>query len=113
MPKADSRGEKENRLLILRVFVPPGRREILIEKAPRLPYPSCMSTETEELIRICEALPVEKRAEVAEFARFLLARTSDQAWEATLADPVGHPRLDAFVQSALAEGSEPLDLDRL
>jgi hypothetical protein len=50
---------------------------------------------------------------VAEFARFLLARTSDQAWEATLADPVGHPRLDAFVQSALAEGSEPLDLDRL
>ena len=72
-----------------------------------------MSIETEELIRICDALPLEKRTEVADFARFLLARESDEAWERTLGDPGGHPKLDAFVKSALAEGSEPLDLDRL
>ncbi len=72
-----------------------------------------MSIETAELIRICDALPQEKRTEVADFARFLLARESDEAWERTFGDPGGHPKLDAFVKSALAEGSEPLDLDRL
>ena len=72
-----------------------------------------MSAETEELVRICDALPQEKRNEVADFARFLLARESDEAWERTLDDPRGHPKLDAFVKSALVEGSEPLDLDRL
>lgn len=65
-----------------------------------------MSAETEELVRICDALPQEKRNEVADFARFLLARESDDAWERTLDDPRGHPKLDAFVKSALAEGSE-------
>jgi hypothetical protein len=72
-----------------------------------------MSTETEELIRICGALPQEKRSEVADFARFLLARESDETWERTLGSPAGYPKLDAFVKNALAEGSEPLDLDRL
>ena len=33
-----------------------------------------MSTETLEVIKICEALPAKKRAEVADFARFLLGR---------------------------------------
>ena len=72
-----------------------------------------MSAETEELVRICDALPKEKRNEVTDFARFLLARESDEVWEQTLDDPRGHPKLDAFIKSALAEGSEPLDLNRL
>ncbi len=72
-----------------------------------------MSIDVRELIRICEALPDDKRAEVAEFARFLLDRQADDAWERTIADPRGRPKLDAFVQAALAEGSEPLDPDRL
>ena len=72
-----------------------------------------MSAETEELVRICDALPREKRNEVTDFARFLLARESDEAWERTLDEPSGHPKLDAFVRSAIAEGSEPLDPDRL
>jgi len=33
-----------------------------------------MSTETMEVIKTCEALPAQKRAEVADFARFLLDR---------------------------------------
>ena len=72
-----------------------------------------MSAETEELVRICDALPMEKRNEVTDFARFLLARESDEAWERTLGEPHGHPKLDAFVSKALAEGSAPLDLDRV
>jgi len=72
-----------------------------------------MSGETEELIRICDALPVVKRTEVTDFARFLLARETDEAWERSLGDPAGHPKLDAFVTDALAEGSESLDLGRL
>jgi len=72
-----------------------------------------MSGETEELVRICDALPQGKRREVTNFARFLLARESDEAWERILGDPNGHPKLEAFVKDALAEGSEVLDLGRL
>ena len=43
----------------------------------RSDWNSDMSTETQELINICEKLPEAERAEVADFARFLLARQSD------------------------------------
>jgi hypothetical protein len=45
-----------------------------------------MSTVTEEIIQVCEALPVEKRSEVMDFARFLLAQQDDERWEDLLAD---------------------------
>jgi hypothetical protein len=38
-----------------------------------------MSGETQELLTICEQLPAAQRAEVADFARFLLARNGDAA----------------------------------
>ena len=72
-----------------------------------------MSPDTEDLIRLCEALPEAKRAEVADFARFLLARQEDDAWERTISDPRARPKLDQFVRDALDEGSEPLDADTL
>lgn len=72
-----------------------------------------MSTETQELLAICEQLPAAQQEEVAEFARFLLARNEDAAWERTIADPRPRPKLDAFVRAALAEGSEPPDPDNL
>jgi hypothetical protein len=72
-----------------------------------------MSTETQELIRICEALPEAKRVEVADFARFLLAQQGDERWERLIADPKPRPKLNAFLETSKAEGSEPLDLDRL
>ncbi len=68
-----------------------------------------MSTETQELIRICEQLPAPERAELTDFARFLLAKRQDEAWERTIADPRPRPKLDEFVRLAMAEGSEPLD----
>jgi hypothetical protein len=72
-----------------------------------------MSSDTEELIRICEALPEAKRVEVADFARFLLAQQGDERWERIIADEKPRPKLDAFLKESRAEGAEPLDLDRL
>ncbi len=68
-----------------------------------------MSADTQELIQICEQLPEAERGEVADFARFLLSKHEDEAWERAIADPRPRPKLDEFVRAALAEGSEPLD----
>lgn len=76
-----------------------------------------MSTATAEIVRLCEALPEDKRMEVMDFARFLLGRTEnpdDLAWEQRLADPARRPKLEAFLRESAAEGDdEPLDLKRL
>jgi hypothetical protein len=72
-----------------------------------------MSSTTEEIVRVCEALPSDKQSELADFARFLLARLDDEAWESRLAFPQARPRLDAFLRDSAAEGDEPLDPNRL
>jgi len=72
-----------------------------------------MRSATQELIWICEQLPEDERAEVADFARFLLAKHEDDAWEVAIADPRPRPKLDQFARGALAEGSESLDPDKL
>ena len=72
-----------------------------------------MSRTTEEIVQVCEALPDDKKAEVADFARFLLARQDDEAWERRLVYPHARPRLDAFLRESAAEGEEPLDPNRL
>lgn len=66
-----------------------------------------------EIAELCDALPPEKREEVADFARFLLARQNDARWETLIEDPRPRPRLDAFLSQSAAEASEPLDLRRL
>ena len=72
-----------------------------------------MSNETQELIRICELLPEGKRAEVADFARFLLAREADEHWEQLIASPAPRPKLDAFLKQSAGEPATPLDPSRL
>jgi len=72
-----------------------------------------MSTATEEIIQVCEALPPDKQSEVIDFARFLLARQDDERWEQLLAAPQTRPRLDAFLRQSAAEGDQPLDPRRL
>jgi len=76
-----------------------------------------MSTGTQEIVRLCEALPEEKRTEVADFARFLLSRAEhpdDVAWEQRLADLQRLPKLEEFLRESAAEGNDqPLDLKRL
>ena len=65
-----------------------------------------MSTATEEIIQVCEALPPEKRSEVADFARFLLAQSEDARWEELLAQPGWRPKLDEFLSASDAEADE-------
>ncbi|MEX2175279.1 MAG: hypothetical protein WD872_13035 [Pirellulaceae bacterium] len=60
-----------------------------------------MNTQTQDLIRICEALPEAKRAEVADFARFLLTQEDDERWEQIIASPAPRPKLDAFLQESV------------
>ncbi len=76
-----------------------------------------MSIATAEIVRLCEALPEDKRLEVVDFARFLLDRAAhpdDLEWEHRLADTTARPKLEAFLQESAAEGGdEPLDLKRL
>ncbi len=59
-----------------------------------------MNIETQELIKICDALPESKRAEVTDFARFLLARRDDERWERLIDHPASRPRLDAFIRES-------------
>jgi hypothetical protein len=66
-----------------------------------------------EIAELCDALPPEKREEVADFARFLIARQQDERWETLIADPKPRPRLDAFLSESAAEADEALDLNRL
>jgi len=72
-----------------------------------------MSTATLELVRICESLPEAKQAEVADFARFLLERESDERWESIVAEGEPRPRFESFLREGAEEPAEPLDPNRL
>jgi len=72
-----------------------------------------MSSNTEELLRICEQLPVGKRGEVADFARFLLAEQDDQRWEQLIGATQRRPKLEAFLADSATEAATPLDPNRL
>ncbi len=72
-----------------------------------------MSDATAEILEVCEALPPAKQAEVADFAKFLLAQQGDSRWEEIINDPHPRPKLEAFIEKAVNEGSEPLELDRM
>jgi hypothetical protein len=76
-------------------------------------YDLDMSSTTEEIIRVCESLPAEKQSELADFARFLLSRLDDEAWERRFDFPQARPRLDAFSRDSRGEGEESLDPNRL
>jgi hypothetical protein len=67
-----------------------------------------MSVDTRELIKICESLPEDTRAEVADFARFLLARQDDERWEQLIASGQRRPKLDAFLRQSAAEPPTPI-----
>ena len=64
-----------------------------------------MSSETMEVVEICEALPAEKRAEVADFARFLLGRsTAEYGLNAGQLNEVSQ-KLHAKAKKARREGA--------
>ena len=42
-----------------------------------------------------------------------LAQVDDDRWEEIINEPTPRPKLQAFIEKATAEGSEPLDLNRM
>src|SRR6266566_4322231 len=66
---------------------------IILEFCAVFSHQDVMSITTQEIIRLCEALPAEKQDEIADFARFLLARQEDEAWEPRLASAQPFPAL--------------------
>ena len=72
-----------------------------------------MSRTTDEIIEVCKALPEDKQAELADFARFLLARQDDEAWERLLQSTQPRPHLDALLRESAAEGDQLFDQSRL
>ena len=72
-----------------------------------------MSTPAQEILRVCETLPLEKQLEVADFARFLLAQQGDAAWEKLLASTQPRPKLEIFLRESTQEADEPMNLGRL
>lgn len=67
-------------------------------------------------------LPADKQSSVLDYVLFIKqqaraenehAENGDAAWERIISDPRPRPKLKAFMQAALAESSEPLDLSRL
>ena len=66
-----------------------------------------LSTATQDILRVCETLPLEKQLEVADFARFLLAQQGDAAWEKLLASTQPRPKLEIFLRESTQEADEP------
>ena len=63
-----------------------------------------MSSATQELIGIVDALPEDKAREVVDFARFLQQQAGDREWERILAGRRTYPKLEQFAAAALREG---------
>ena len=62
-------------------------------------------------------LPEEKLSSVLDYVLFIKQQhcnenDGDKVWERIISDPRPRPKLRAFMEAALAEGSEPLDLSR-
>jgi hypothetical protein len=75
-------------------------------------YLTSMSV-TEEILEVCKGLPEDKQLQLVDFARFLLARQDDEAWERRIDANQSRPKLESFLRESAAEGDEPLDPSRL
>ena len=79
---------------------------------PAIALPKLAQTIAEEVA----TLPEEKQFSVIDYVMFMKQRVEengDAAWERIIGDPRPRPKLRAFMQASLAEGSEPLDLSKL
>jgi hypothetical protein len=72
-----------------------------------------MSAEAVEFIEIFEALPIEKKIEVTDFARFLFEKSEDNRWEQIINGENARTKLEEYVRICEQEDSEPLELEKL
>lgn len=72
-----------------------------------------MSVEAVEFIEIFEALPIEKKIEVTDFARFLFEKSEDNRWEQIINGENARMKLEEYARICEEEDSEPLELEKL
>ncbi len=72
-----------------------------------------MSAEAAEFIEIFEALPIEKKIEVTDFARFLFEKSEDNRWEQIINGENARMKLEEYARNCEEEESEPLELEKL
>ena len=72
-----------------------------------------MSAEAVEFIEIFEALPVEKKIEVTDFARFLFEKSEDNRWEQIINGEKARIKFEEYARICEEEHSEPLDLEKM
>ena len=72
-----------------------------------------MSAEAVEFIEIFEALPVEKKIEVTDFARFLFEKSEDNRWEQIINGEKARIKLEEYARICEEEDAEPLELEKM
>ena len=65
-----------------------------------------------EFIEIFEALPVEKKIEVTDFARFLFEKSEDNRWEQIINGEKARIKLEEYARICEEEDAEPLELEK-
>jgi hypothetical protein len=71
-----------------------------------------LAVSASEIIKELPKLSDEERRAILDKLREL-AQVDDDRWEQIINDPVPRPKLQSFIEQATAEGSEPLDLNRM
>ncbi len=66
-----------------------------------------------EFIEIFEALPVEKKIEVTDFARFLFEKSEDNRWEQIINGEKARIKLEEYARICEEEDAEPLELEKM
>ena len=72
-----------------------------------------MSVEAVEFIEIFEALPVEKKIEVTDFARFLFEKSEDNRWDQIINGEKARIKLEEYARICEEEDAEPLELEKM
>jgi hypothetical protein len=72
-----------------------------------------MSVEAVEFIEIFEVLPVEKKIEVTDFARFLFEKFKDNRWEQIINGEKARIKLEEYARICEEEDAEPLELEKM
>ena len=66
-----------------------------------------------EFIEIFEALPVEKKIEVTDFARFLFEKSEDNRWEQIINGEKARIKLEEYARICEEKDAEPLELEKM
>ena len=121
---APAHAHAHTRNRFLAIFLAPGitgivsaigrtrRGELALSPDKRLQSGYILAVSASEIIKELPKLSEEERRAILDKLREL-AQVDDERWEEIINDPVPRPKLQTFIEQATAEGSEPLDLNRM